>query len=117
MNAGQVIDIAREWVETQFSQTPGFCGAHLMGSLSRMARDAPFPAFCDVDLNIISRDVQTQETRDLSYKGLILEYGLWPLADYASPEIVLANPGLAPNIAVRSSLADPSFSMAIIATK
>ncbi len=107
MYVGQAIELAREWVETEGSQTPGFCGAHLMGSLNRMPKDAPLPTFSDVDFNILSREVKHRETRDLPYGGLLLEYGIWPIEDYESPETILANPELASNLAVQSILADP----------
>lgn len=107
MNAGQVIELAREWVEERGSQIPGFCGAHLMGGINRMPKDAPFLPFLDIDLNVVSRDVKQEETHDESYKGLILEYGVLPLEDYASPETILASPNLAANFVVPSVLVDP----------
>lgn len=39
MNVGQVTELAREWVETEGSQTLGFCGAHLMGALNYAPAD------------------------------------------------------------------------------
>jgi hypothetical protein len=53
MNAGTAIGIAREWVAVQGSRTPGFCAAHLMGSLLTRSPEAAFPASGDVDLNLI----------------------------------------------------------------
>ena len=108
MYVAEIKEIAREWVTLYGSQTPGFCGAHLMGSLNTMAQDAPFAGYKDVDMNIITRGAQDpQITEDVSYKGLILEYGILPLEHYDSPETVLADPGLASNIAAKSLLADP----------
>ena len=37
MNVGQVIELARGWVEVYGSQKAGFCGAHLMGGLQECA--------------------------------------------------------------------------------
>ena len=107
MNVGQVIELAKEWVEIYGSQIPGFCGAHLMGGLNYMPKDAPFPSYRDVDMNILSRDTQNTEVYDVSYKGLMVEYGAAPIEDYQSPERVLANPSLASNLAVNSILSDP----------
>jgi hypothetical protein len=45
MRVSQVIEIAKEWVEENVSQLPGFCGAYLGGSLSRMQKDASFPTY------------------------------------------------------------------------
>jgi hypothetical protein len=108
MNVGQAIELAREWAETYGSQTPGFCGAHLMGSLNYAQRDAPFPIYKDVDLNILVQDGPSWAVNDISYKGLILEYGAVNAEAYRSPEIVLSDPRLASNLAVNSILLDPA---------
>ena len=108
MYVAEVIDIAREWATLQGNQTPGFCAAHLMGSVNAMPRDAPFEAFRDVDMHIIARGAkQGIAPLDVSYKGLLLEYAILPLENYDSPEMVLADPSLASNIAADSSLVDP----------
>src|SRR5262245_41413886 len=45
MNVKQVIEQAAAWVEREGRHIPGFCGAHLMGSILSMAPDAPFPPY------------------------------------------------------------------------
>ena len=65
MNAGQVIEIAKEWVDQVGSKEPGFIGAHLMGSLVSMPKEAPFPSFKDVDLHLVLRDVPESEPREI----------------------------------------------------
>jgi hypothetical protein len=107
MNVGQVIELAKEWVETYGSRTPGFCGAHLMGSLNYTPHDVPFSTYSDVDLNIVLQGAQTGDPQDLLYKGLILEYGSLSLERYRSSELVLADPELAANLAADSILSDP----------
>jgi hypothetical protein len=107
MNVGQVIELAREWVEIYGSKIPGFCGAHLMGGLNFNPKDSPFPSYRDVDLNILLRDGDGWDVHDLSYKGLILEYGSVNIEAYKSAEIVLSDPRLASNLAVNSILSDP----------
>ncbi|HEU0295669.1 MAG TPA: hypothetical protein VFR47_23220 [Anaerolineales bacterium] len=107
MYVGQVIELAKEWVETYGNRTPGFCGAHLMGSLNYTPHDAPFSASSDVDLNIVLQGAQMSGPQDILYKGLILEYGSLSLERYSSPELVLADPELAANLAVNSILSDP----------
>lgn len=107
MNIGQVIELAREWVEREGSQTPGFCGAHLMGALNYAPRDAPFPAYKDVDLNLVVQGAPGGEPHEVFYQGLILEYGTLDVERYRSPATVLSDPGLASNLAVDSILADP----------
>ncbi len=107
MNVSQVIELAREWVEAEGSQTPGFCGAHLMGALNYAPRDAPFPAYKDVDLNLVVEGAPGGEPHEVFYKGLILEYGILDVERYRSPAAVLSDPGLASNLAVDSILSDP----------
>lgn len=112
MNVGQVIGLAREWVKTEGSQALGFCGAHLMGALNYAPRDAPFPAYKDVDLNLVVKGAPGGEPHEVFYKGLILEYGTLDVERYRSPATVLSDPGLAPNLAVDSILADPKGMLA-----
>jgi hypothetical protein len=107
VNVGQVIALAKEWVETYGSRISGFCGAHLNGSLNYTPHDALFSASSDVDINVVLQGVQTGNSQDLPYKGLILEYGSISWERYHSPELVLADPELAANLAVDSILSDP----------
>jgi hypothetical protein len=114
MNVGQVIELAREWVETEGSQTPGFCGAHLMGALNHAPRDAPFPAYKDVDLNLVVEGAPGGEPHEIFFKGLILEYGVLDVKRYRSPATVLSDPELASNLAVDSILSDPKGTLAAL---
>ncbi|MBV9228283.1 MAG: hypothetical protein JOZ18_03130 [Chloroflexi bacterium] len=107
MNVAQVIALTQEWVEVHGSQTPGFCGAHLMGGILAMPKDSFFPLHNDVDFNIVLRGNQEFETHDIFYNGLILEYSTVGSEYYRSPEAVLSNPQIASNLAVDSILSDP----------
>ena len=106
MNAGDAIGIAREWVAVQGSRTPGFCAAHLMGSLLTMPPESAFPPSGDVDFNVVVAQDQPTETFNIPWQGLILEYSVVSRSQYATPEAVLANPELACNLAHDSVLAD-----------
>ncbi|MCD6289916.1 MAG: hypothetical protein J7M34_05375, partial [Anaerolineae bacterium] len=106
MNVRQVVEIAKEWVQDHGSQLPGFHGAHLMGTINYLPKDAPFPPYKDVDMNLVLEDHGVP--LDAFYKGLILEGGRVSVEEYRSPEAVLSHPGLAPNLAVNSILSDPS---------
>jgi len=85
----------------------GFRAAHLMGGILTLPHDAPFPAYRDVDLNIVCDGVEETTTHDDTYNGLIVEYSLISVDKYRTPEDVLANPELAANLARDSILADP----------
>src|SRR5262245_24395096 len=103
----QAIELAKEWVDTQGRAMPGFRGAHLLGGALTLPEDAVFPAYRDIDLNIVCEGARETATHDVAYKGLILEYGVIDIERYRSPEAVLANPELAANLAADSVLADP----------
>jgi hypothetical protein len=107
MNVSQVRAVVQDWVDTYGSRTPGFCGAHLMGGILVMAPTTVFPATDDVDFNLVVSGTPEQQTYNLAYQGLILEYSVVGSALYRSPDAVLANPELASNLAADSVLADP----------
>jgi len=112
MNVGQIIDCVTEWVELYGRHTPGFCGAHLMGGITTLPKDAEFPTYRDVDVNIVLHDLEQREIQDFAYKGLIVECGLFSREEYRSLADVLASPELAPNLVVDSILADPTGMLA-----
>jgi hypothetical protein len=104
----QVAEVAREWVEVYGSQTPGFCGAHFVGSINTMPQDAPFPPYRDVDVKIVRHGATERDIKGLFYKGLILECSFYSAEEYSSPEAVLSSGELAANMAVDSILVDPT---------
>ncbi len=108
MNVGQVIALVQEWVDVHGSQTPGFCGAHLVGGILSMPKESVFPPYLDVDFKLVLHSTQEVEPHDIAYKGLILEYGTIGIEHYCSAEAVLSNPELASNLAVDSILSDPA---------
>jgi hypothetical protein len=114
MNAREVIQLAKEWVEQYGSTQPGFCGAHLVGGINYSPIDALFADYKDVDMNLLFTDMPEgdNQVHDLSFKGLILEYGSSDARRYRSAEAVLADPGLACNLAVNSILSDPTGMLA-----
>ena len=108
MNVKQVIEQVTAWVEQEGQQIPGFCGAHLMGSILSMPHEAPFPPYHDVDLTIVVRDAaHVTATHDAAAGGLILEYSTVSIQRYRTAEQVLSDPELAANLAANSILADP----------
>jgi hypothetical protein len=116
MDAGQVKRIMKEWVDTSGCKTPGFLGAHLMGALVYMPDEAPFPPYRDTDLCLVVTQGTQEEPLELVYQGLILEVGLYNTEKYSSPETVLGDAGLAPNLAVPSTLSDPTGWLASLQT-
>jgi hypothetical protein len=115
MNVAQAKDTVRQWIEGNLDRWPGLRFAHLVGGITAMRDDAEFPAHKDLDLHLVfdegspALDVPGPYPNILehSYRGLSIEAGVKPVADYASPEVVLANPELAYHFTVDSVLYDP----------
>lgn len=112
------IHYARDWVERYAARHPEFRGAHLMGGILRLPKEAPFPATSDLDLSLVvdippgsaqgvDGDGHQGPPIDEPYRGIPIEAGLLSTVLYSSAEVVLANPDLAPNLAVDSILFDP----------
>ena len=106
MKVKQVIEVVREWVDVRGRELPGFVGAHLMGSINHMSADAEFPAYKDVDMHILADG--SHQMVDLLHRGLYLECAIGEPERYATPEVVLADPETAPNLAVDSVILDPT---------
>jgi hypothetical protein len=107
---GQVIELAKEWVNEQAEQLPGLLGAHLMGGVTSMTAGEPFASYRDVDMHLIlPDDVDVPgENVEALYKGLMIEAGFRQQKDYCTPEVVLSDPVIASHMAVPSILYDPT---------
>lgn len=125
MNVGQAIQFATEWVEDYAAHHPEFRGAHLMGGIVALPKDAPFPTTTDLDLSILVEVAPSQDQDGASdayqgvpidefYKGVLIEAGVRRTDLYGSPEVVLASPDLASSLAVNSILLDPNGLLARI---
>jgi hypothetical protein len=115
MNAGQAKQTAASWVSENIDQWPGIVGAHLVGGITTMPGDAPFPSYKDVDVHLIF-DAGSQMLEptgpfanmlEVPYGGILIEAGIKPISDYASAEEVLANPEIAHHLTVDSVIYDP----------
>ena len=115
MNVMETKNVARRWVEENARGIPGFRAAHLVGGITAMDDHVPFPRSKDVDLHLIFEDGSPifgqrgplPNILEVEAEGLALEMGIKPVSEYATPEIVLANPELAFHFTVESSLFDP----------
>ncbi len=72
MNVERAIALAKEWVDTQGSWTPGFSGAHLAGGILSLPCQAPFPPYLDVDVRLLLTDPPTEGRPDLHEEALRL---------------------------------------------
>ncbi len=116
MDAGRAKRTASRWVEENAHRWVGLCAAHLVGGITAMPDDTPFPAYKDVDIHLVFDDGSPSLSADgpfpniieVSYGGILIEAGVKPVAQYRSPEAALANPEIAYHLTVDSSLYDPS---------
>ncbi|NOZ27475.1 MAG: hypothetical protein GXP39_05400 [Chloroflexi bacterium] len=109
MQVSQVIQIAHDWVQEMASQTPGFCGAYLAGSINQLQEEETFPSYRDVDIYMVVEDldqVPAQRVKHL-YKGCFIEGVFMSLEGHSSSKAILSSPLYAPNIVVGRILADP----------
>jgi hypothetical protein len=115
MNVGQAKAFAREWVEMNETRWPGLRAAHLVGGITSMPDDAPFPATKDLDIHLIfaedspmlhNRGPFANNIEEL-HDGLQMEAGIRTEIEYASPEAVLANPEIAYHLTTECVLFDP----------
>jgi hypothetical protein len=116
MNVRQAKATARAWVEANAPAWPGLRAAHLVGGITSLPDEAPFPATKDVDLHLIVDEASATLEADgpgpnlleVTYGGLAIEAGVKSETDYASAEVVLANPEIAYHLIVDSVLFDPT---------
>src|SRR4051812_2498336 len=116
MNARQAKATTRAWVEANADDWPGLRAAHLVGGITSLQDEAPFPTTKDVDVHLIVDEATAALEADgpgpnileVSYGGLSIEAGVKSVADYASAEAVLANPEIAYHLTVDSILFDPT---------
>lgn len=115
MNAKQAKQAARAWVHVNLSAWPGLCAAHLVGGVTTMPDETPFPAHKDVDLHLVFAEGSPALQPEGPFSGILaahhggvaIEAGIKSVAEYASPEAVLGNPEIAHHLTLDSVLYDP----------
>jgi hypothetical protein len=115
MNVQTVKETMRTWVADNANRYPHLCAAHLVGSITTMAEQMPFPDDKDVDLLLIfepdspalAHHGPFSNNLEFLHKGLMVEGGLKSATEYRDAEAVLANPEVAHHLTVDSILYDP----------
>ncbi|MBA3414825.1 MAG: hypothetical protein H0U10_06335 [Chloroflexia bacterium] len=115
MNVAAVKHTARSWISDNLPIWPGLHAAHLVGGITAMPDDTPFPSTKDVDIHLIFDDdspaLHSPEPfaniLEILYEGIIIEAGIKPCSEYSSPAAVLANPEIAYHLTRDSILYDP----------
>ncbi|MGH2530709.1 MAG: hypothetical protein ACRDJW_00255 [Thermomicrobiales bacterium] len=116
MNAARAKQTTCEWIAANVEHWPGLRAAHLVGGITTMPDDAPFPSHKDVDVHLIFDEGSPALQQnglfpnliEASYGSLAIEAGIKSVADYRSAESVLSNAEIAHHLTVDSLLYDPS---------
>ncbi len=106
MTVHEVKEAARGWVQEFAAGRPGFAGAHLGGSSSRMRDEEPFPGTSDVDLHIVIDGPVPDSTIDVTSEmrqQKVLHGGIVIDLVYSSLSGITAEGTL------RSAMAAPTF--------
>src|SRR5262245_58600742 len=89
-------DAAREWVATEGTRLPGFCGAYFAGSANWLPDDAVLPITSDLDIMVVLKDANPPiKIGKMIYGGALLEVSYISLDRLRSPGQVLADYHLA----------------------
>jgi hypothetical protein len=107
LTRGEVISMVRAYTQERFGSDPGFKGAFLIGSINEMLDDVPFPIYRDIDVGVITDQVQEMENLETSVQGYIVESVLYAPKLCENAEILLADNRYASNFAADSILLDP----------
>jgi len=115
MNAGQIKQVVKEWVESNRESWTGLRAAHPVGSIAGASDDDPYPPYKDVDLHLIFGEGSPQlvptgpfaHLIETEYKGVLIEAGLKSVKEYGSAEAVLSNPEIAHHLLTDCILYDP----------
>lgn len=115
MKAGEAKHRVRQWIELHQSEWVGIRAAHFVGGITALADEAEFPAYKDVDLHLVFDDEipplpsasPFMSILEEEFEGVLIEAGVKSVAEYRSPEAVLANPEIAHHLTLDSVLYDP----------
>src|SRR5579859_1250379 len=104
----EATDAARQWVETEGSRLPGFCGAYLAGSVNWLPDDAVISATSDVDIMVVLEDsIPPIKPGKMIYRGALIEVSYVSRDRLRSAEQVLGDYHLAGAFRTPNVLAEP----------
>lgn len=104
MNVGEAKEIARDWVNREGSQTPGFLGALFAGSNNWRADDEVMPSTSDLDI-MIWADTENRSSFKKKIADLVLEVAFFPHSRFAQePEAILSDFRYACHFAVPNTI-------------
>ena len=107
MTVRQIIEMARNHIQENFSDDPGFKGAYLIGSINHMSPDSPFPEYRDIDIGVITDSVDDRRNTEQDVNGYIVEVICGNPSLFSSAEKILSSCLHADNFAAESILLDP----------
>lgn len=109
MTIKQARDAARQWVEEEAANAPGFRGAFYHGSTNWLPDDALLPAASDVDVMVVLADPDPPvKPGKFLYRDLLLEVSYLPEDELQSPDMILGRSDLAGSFRTPGIISDPS---------
>ena len=113
----EVKEIARQWVQEEAVNLPGFYGAFFIGSINWMDDDAAFPLTSDVDIMIALENYnEYPEYKKVRYQNIILEIATKSKEEVKDAETVLSNYRYAAHFTRPNIILDPTDHLSRIRT-
>lgn len=106
MNRGDAVWAAREWVNREGADMPGFCGSYLSGSVLETPDDAAWSNTSDVDVVVVLRK-PSESPGKFTYQGALLEVTCIDRAAFDSLDHILTTHYLAYALQANGILSDP----------
>src|SRR5688572_1460446 len=109
MKVHSIIRTIQDWVKEHTALSPGYLGAHLVGSLAYMPLDAMFHQSRDLQICLVFEEhaVPAASRIQSHHKNIVFECRSRSHHEYIL-EIALSNPELAPNLVANSVIDDPT---------
>jgi hypothetical protein len=101
--------IARQWVEEEGHELPGFLGAFYHGSINWLSEDAALAATSDVDIMVaVTNPCPPNKIGKFWYRDVLLEVSCVSEDQILSPEQILSNYHLAGSFRTPGIISDPT---------
>lgn len=93
VQAKEVKQVARDWLDKYRHSIKGLIGAYFSGSLSNMDNEAQFPFYSDIDIKLVVEDSQTlSELHDkVKFNGYLIDWAVRDKSKFSSPEAILGD--------------------------
>jgi len=104
----EIIEMAREYIRNKYSNDPKFKAAYIIGSINTLSLDDTFQSFRDIDIGVITDNVDDINNEEENINGYIVETISSNPKFYTNTDAILSNSRYADNIASGTILLDPA---------